>query len=150
MISVIDIFAGPGGLGEGFSALKTSEGNFPFKIKLSIEMNSAAHETLELRSFFRQFKKMDVPDDYYRYLRGEISRATLFTNHKTQSKAAKREAWKGELGKDKKSLVRSKIRKALAGAENWVLVGGPPCQAYSVAGRARNKGIGRDYENWAT
>ncbi|MDA3814473.1 MAG: DNA cytosine methyltransferase, partial [Candidatus Cloacimonetes bacterium] len=50
-IPIIDLFAGPGGLGEGFSAYK----NNIFRIKLSIEMNQEAHLTLELRSFFRQF-----------------------------------------------------------------------------------------------
>jgi len=49
-IPIIDLFAGPGGLGEGFSAYK-SEGA-SFKIKLSIEKDAAAHKTLRLRSFF--------------------------------------------------------------------------------------------------
>jgi DNA (cytosine-5)-methyltransferase 1 len=59
-IPVIDIFAGPGGLGEGFSAFV--DGNFKrkFKIVLSIENNPFAHQTLTLRSFYRQFEPESV------------------------------------------------------------------------------------------
>ena len=53
-IPFIDIFAGPGGLGEGFSSLKY-KGSHVFKPVLSIEKEKRAHETLLLRSFYRQF-----------------------------------------------------------------------------------------------
>jgi len=70
-IPVIDIFAGPGGLGEGFSAFKSSAGTCPFKVKLSVEMDEFAHRTLLLRSFFRQFDPGSMPPAYYEYLRGD-------------------------------------------------------------------------------
>jgi hypothetical protein len=70
---VIDLFAGPGGLGEGFSSL-TNHGKSAFRVALSIEMDTFAHQTLELRSFFRQFGTGKVPSEYYSFLRGEISR----------------------------------------------------------------------------
>jgi DNA (cytosine-5)-methyltransferase 1 len=55
VIPVIDLFAGPGGLGEGFSA-PPEEGAVPrFKIRLSIEKDATAHQTLELRALYRQF-----------------------------------------------------------------------------------------------
>ena len=49
-IPVIDLFAGPGGLGEGFSALRVGRRR-PFEVVLSIEKDEHAHSTLELRSF---------------------------------------------------------------------------------------------------
>jgi site-specific DNA-cytosine methylase len=55
-IPVIDLFAGPGGLAEGFSAFRFAGGN-RFRVCLSIEKDQYAHSTLELRSFFRQFPK---------------------------------------------------------------------------------------------
>tara|TARA_B100000780_G_C20795864_1_gene316062 strand:+ start:356 stop:586 length:231 start_codon:yes stop_codon:yes gene_type:complete len=60
--NVIDLFAGPGGLSEGFSGY--SKDNFnPFKVSISIEMDACAHKTLSLRSFFRQFE--NAPKEYY-------------------------------------------------------------------------------------
>jgi len=53
-ISIIDLFAGPGGLGEGFSEFRKNHRK-PFKIAISIEKEKFAHQTLSLRSFYRQF-----------------------------------------------------------------------------------------------
>ena len=53
-IPIIDLFAGPGGLGEGFSSLTDSTGERIFQILMSVEMESSAHSTLRLRSFFRK------------------------------------------------------------------------------------------------
>lgn len=79
MIPIIDIFAGPGGLSEGFSAFEIA-GEFPFKIALSIEKDTAAHKTLQLRSLYRQLSQnfeAGLPY-YYQYLRREITREQLF------------------------------------------------------------------------
>lgn len=56
-IPVIDIFAGPGGLGEGFSAVSTLNGKPFFNVVLAIEKDGYAHRTLELRAFYRQFER---------------------------------------------------------------------------------------------
>lgn len=138
---VIDLFAGPGGLGEGFSAFENSDGNRVFRIGLSIEKDAHAHRTLELRSFFRQFPPDGIPDEYYCYLRGEVERGTLFRRFKKQAKVAQSEAWKAELGKVGTKAVNSRIKKAIGDRRLWVLVGGPPCQAYSTIGRARVRGL---------
>lgn len=147
-IPIIDIFAGPGGLGEGFSALEIEKGKALFKIKLSIEKDEFAHETLELRAFFRQFAERQVPAEYYDYLRGTISREELFDKYKLEALMAKKEAWKAELGKTDPALVKSRIANGLGGADNWVLIGGPPCQAYSLVGRSRM--IGEDKRKYET
>lgn len=139
-IPVIDIFAGPGGLGEGFSSFKNKEGKPIFKIKLSVEMDEFAHKTLELRAFFRQFSSDTIPPEYYDYLKNKISREELFGKYKRQSLAAKKEAWKATLGEEPVKAVRTRISEALNGATNWVLIGGPPCQAYSLVGRSRMRG----------
>ncbi len=54
MIPVIDLFAGPGGLGEGFSSLRDTSGNPIFQTIISIEKDELAHKTLRLRSFFER------------------------------------------------------------------------------------------------
>ena len=140
-IPVIDLFAGPGGLGEGFASVLDARGQRAFKIRLSIEKDPIAHQTLQLRAFFRQFPPGKAPDEYYMYLRREISQAELFNSHQTEAKAAMDEAWNLELKKENAGAVRERITSALAGADHWVLIGGPPCQAYSLVGRSRNRGI---------
>lgn len=140
-VPVIDVFAGAGGLGEGFSSL-VSDGRRRFSVRLSIECDAAAHQTLELRSFYRQFPPGEAPDAYYRHLHDEISRAELFEAFPAESAAAMRQAWCATLGGPEfpSEAIDSRIREAVAGHRNWVLVGGPPCQAYSLAGRSRNRG----------
>ena len=139
-VPVIDLFAGPGGLGEGFSALRVSDDRQPFKIQLSIEKDATAHETLRLRSFYRQFAPSAVPATYYDVLRGKLSIASLFEAYPAEAKAARRESWQATLGLTARRVLNGRIRNALNGSDRWVLIGGPPCQAYSVAGRSRNNG----------
>jgi DNA (cytosine-5)-methyltransferase 1 len=139
-IPIIDIFAGPGGLGEGFSSFAKDEKPL-FGIKLSIEMDEFAHKTLELRAFYRQFPVEQIPTSYYQYLRGEIKKDELFQEFPLQFSNAQKEAWLTELGKTDRASVRSRIAEALDGEPNWVLIGGPPCQAYSLAGRSRMRNV---------
>lgn len=139
MIPVIDLFAGPGGLGEGFSACCNKTGRPRFRIVLSIEKDKNAHMSLELRAFFRQFKKENLPEDYYSYLRGKISRSDLFENYPIQAKIASDSAWHAELGSYNlpPDIVDQKVREVLGNAETWVLIGGPPCQGFSKVGRGK-------------
>jgi DNA (cytosine-5)-methyltransferase 1 len=145
-IPIIDLFAGPGGLGEGFSRWRYRDGRPAFKIRLSIEMDPFAHRTLLLRSFYRQFDPANVPASYYQYLRGEISRSELEQMFKPQFAAASEEAWQATLGKTDPEEVSLKIVSALGrDREDWLLIGGPPCQAYSLVGRSRMVGrMGRE------
>lgn len=142
-IPIIDLFAGPGGLGEGFSSILGSDGQPYFDLRLSVEKDPVAHQTLELRSFFRKFPRGDVPDDYYLFLQGKIDRATLYSRHAAQADAARHEAWNMELGSAqvKETELDDRIVRSVDGNPLWMLIGGPPCQAYSLAGRSRNKGI---------
>lgn len=141
MIKVVDIFAGPGGLGEGFSSVTDTRGRPAFDVVLSVEMDRFAFETLQLRTFFRQFPG-GAPVDYYRHLRGEITRDKLYEAHKGEAAKAAEQCWHARLGPEGESTadVRRRIDAALSKDEDWVLIGGPPCQAYSLVGRSRNKG----------
>lgn len=140
-IPVIDLFAGPGGLGEGFTACRANARQVPFKIALSIEKEPAAHSTLELRSFFRQFPPGQVPEEYYQHLQGRITRNDLYMAFPCQAAAARNQAWKATLGVVAADEVDQKIRLAIGNVDEWVLCGGPPCQAYSIMGRSRSGGI---------
>lgn len=141
---VIDIFAGPGGLGEGFSSLNSNAGARGFKVVLSIEKEYFAHQTLKLRAFYREFLKDAIPNDYYQFLQGQIKLEDLYANHPDQSIAADRMAWQAELGVVDHNEVDRRIIAALNNRKKWVLIGGPPCQAYSIAGRSRKSKIWRE------
>jgi DNA (cytosine-5)-methyltransferase 1 len=140
-IPVIDLFAGPGGLGEGFSSIFDENGERVFKTVLSVEMEEFAHQTLTLRSFYRQFRPAEVPDEYYQLLRKEITKDELYNLYPEEAETAKKESKHWKLGYDKDSVDNTVLDKAitqsLQGEENWILTGGPPCQAYSVVGRSR-------------
>ncbi len=138
MIPVVDLFAGPGGLNEGFSAFR-ARGQQVFRVALSIEKDERAHETLRLRSFFRQFAQ-GVPEAYYEFLRGDIKLGELYERYPDEASRAFEEAWRAELGNPSEypvSQIDERIEEAIGGCEDWVLIGGPPCQAYSLVGRAR-------------
>jgi DNA (cytosine-5)-methyltransferase 1 len=151
-IPIIDLFAGPGGLGEGFTSVIDKENNRFFKISLSIERDEFAHKTLTLRSFLRQFPYKKLPKEYYDFLRSQDKNVEdLYEKYPEQALKAKHEAWKFELGDAKNHKeIDKRITEALNGEKKFVLIGGPPCQAYSLVGRARRqegkKGLNKEDE----
>jgi DNA (cytosine-5)-methyltransferase 1 len=135
---VIDIFAGPGGLSEGFSRFPSGASDDPhFEVKLSIETDRHALDTLRLRSFFRHCRSKNGLTAYERYLKGDIDRAALFSSDKIAAAHAHSEVLESELGQMPPIQVHERINEALEGSKDSVLIGGPPCQAYSLAGRSR-------------
>lgn len=141
-IPVVDIFAGPGGLGEGFSAFAPSRSSgSPFRIGISAEMETNAAKTLRLRAFYRQFANGHAPMSYYEYVAG--IRDTPWTEKtKAEWDKAGEEARQLTLGNEEHDkILHARIKKLTKTDEPWVLIGGPPCQAYSLVGRSRNVGI---------
>ncbi len=135
-IPVVDVFAGCGGLGEGFTSA-------PFELRLSIEKEKAPHATLWLRSFFHQFGKGEVPRHYYDYVAGRIPREELCLHHPIQALEASLRCLRVELGNEEQgnSRVNASIERAIDRNREWVLIGGPPCQAYSTIGRVKNQSL---------
>ena len=144
--SVVDIFAGPGGLAEGFYSVPTGNGARAFRIALSIEKERSAHSTLRLRSFLRQFGDA-LPDEYYTFINHGGDEPDWATRYPEQWTAAVDEAWQLELGaEDPGERLNERLDKIRSESDDrTVLIGGPPCQAYSLVGRARNLGI-KDYK----
>lgn len=137
---VVDLFAGPGGLGEGFATALGERGERRFESVVAIERDEFSHQTLLLRHFLRQFPDDARPDDYYRYLRGEMDRAELYRLHKAEFKHASASALRVSLGPENHTSVKRLINRRIGGSRRWALVGGPPCQAYSLVGRSRMMG----------
>ena len=141
VIPFIDIFAGPGGLSEGFSRFAAfQDSNLGFESRLAIEKDEIAVRTLILRAFFRKFPSGQVPDEYYEALRGQRPLETLTVLPEWSQ--AEEHVWNATLGEVSEAQLHGRIAAALNGAKNWVLLGGPPCQAYSLMGRARMTGLG--------
>jgi DNA (cytosine-5)-methyltransferase 1 len=138
-IPVIDLFAGPGGLCEGFSSIFDETGARRFAVKVSVEKDPIAHQTLLLRAIFRKFPSGKVPSCYYDYVSEKITREAFLTHPdiKEAAEHAAKEARCAELGVTPAKEVDGWIREALGKQTDWVLIGGPPCQAYSLAGRSR-------------
>ena len=173
-VTIIDLFAGPGGLGEGFSNCKDS----PFEISMSVEKEENAHKTLTLRSFYRKLKDKSL---YVKYITSDSKHSKYIVMEEIK----KTEEWKRALHETMGSphaLGNSKIFEKWQSGENptpkdfkertkeqleidarieeicrstgrdnkknslkdcapLIVIGGPPCQAYSTIGRGRLAGI---------
>lgn len=137
-IQIVDLFAGPGGLGEGFAS---SGGGNRFETVVSAEMDPIARETLKLRAFYRLLKLKNPArlDDYYNFCNG-ITEKPFSDESEIQWIEADGEARRITLGTEAGDEELDKILDVrLDRSRPWVLIGGPPCQAYSIVGRARNQ-----------
>jgi DNA (cytosine-5)-methyltransferase 1 len=141
-IGIVDLFAGPGGLGEGFSSLQTDAG-VPFKIGISIEKDISAHATLTLRAFLREYRARHgrLPPEFIDYHAREIDLPNWEAIDPEIWGHAQDEALALELGSaEAGSIIDSAIGDLQKRFKETVLIGGPPCQAYSLVGRARSRG----------
>lgn len=155
-VPVIDLFAGPGGLGEGFSRAKSAR----FQIAVSIEKDGMAFETLQLRAAHRALSRSGAATPaIWRLWDTVLAEAPWNIAFEMLSSCgdpsiaaaceeARKEAWNLELGPHTREKVSAGIRERLRPymtrsgklPDNAVLIGGPPCQAYSIVGRSRNRG----------
>lgn len=135
----LDLFAGAGGLSEGF----IREG---FEPVAHVELWEAASFTLKTRAVFHYLEDHDKGEIYAQYLRGEISRDKLYSY---APKSVLDSVINKEIGDKTIQSIFKKIDE-LKGDENIdVIVGGPPCQAYSLVGRARDpNGMRDDQRNY--
>lgn len=140
-IPVIDLFAGPGGMGEGFSSVRDKDGLPVFRIMMSVEMERTAHETLRLRAFARKIMNADgvLPKEYLDFLEAPTESNLGFLQEKYTDEwdAADTEAVQGTLKDGDDTYVNMAVERLKGYHGPVVLIGGPPCQAYSLVGRAR-------------
>jgi DNA (cytosine-5)-methyltransferase 1 len=137
-LSFIDLFAGAGGLSEGFIRAG-------FKPIAHVEMNKDACDTLKTRTAFHHLKENDRVDEYYDYLKGKITRQEYWTK---VPENLINSVINTEISAETLPFIFQKIDKELGNKKVDLVIGGPPCQAYSVAGRARDpKGMADDPRN---
>jgi DNA (cytosine-5)-methyltransferase 1 len=137
---VVDVFAGPGGLGEGFSLSSDEKGKPCFNSVVSIERDPFSHQTLLLRHFIRQFPDGEAPEEYYSFLKGGMTLEEMYHLYPQAHAHAVASALRISLGPETHAEVKKIIRDRVGKSRRWVLVGGPPCQAYSLVGRSRMMG----------
>jgi DNA (cytosine-5)-methyltransferase 1 len=135
---VIDLFSGPGGLGEGFASL---DGGSAFEIGVSAEMERSAHTTLTLRAFFRLATingDKKAINAYYAYC-NSASAYHPSVEVPLLWQAAQKEARQIQLGSTLgDQLLDGILKNNKLGGDDTILIGGPPCQAYSRIGRVKN------------
>ena len=139
---IVDLFAGPGGLGEGFASL-VEDGHAPFRIGISVEKEASAHRTLTLRAFLREYRSRhgSLPKQFIEFHAGETAEPDWAEVDASAWRLAVEEARGLELGTEAAATaIDAAIEKLKTGYDETILIGGPPCQAYSLVGRARSRG----------
>lgn len=127
-LKYIDLFAGAGGLSEGFIRAG-------FEPVAHVEMDKAACYTLKTRAVRHFLKANNEYDTYVRYLKGEISREKLYKSvpdHVTKC------IINAKIGHENEPVF-DQIDSFIKNDEVDLIIGGPPCQAYSYIGRAALK-----------
>lgn len=138
-LTFIDLFAGAGGLSEGF----IRAGYEPIA---HVEMDEAACFTLKTRAAYHYLKANGRKSEYEDYLRGKINRTELYKKVPAEIMET---VINLPIGGDNNPEIHKTIEKLKGNRKVDLIIGGPPCQAYSLVGRARRKdGMKGDHRNY--
>lgn len=127
-LNFIDLFAGAGGLSEGFMRAG-------FNPIAHVEMDEAASFSLRTRASYYFLKEQKKDSIYHQYLKGEINRAELY---KSVPEEILDSVINKPIGLEHNASIHSQVERQLEGNDVDLIIGGPPCQAYSLVGRARS------------
>ncbi len=135
----IDLFAGAGGFAEGFKRAG-------FEPVAHVEIDPAACFTLKTRLSYHYLKEHNKLDIYIKYLKGEINREQLYS---IIPSCILESVINLSIGDENNARIFRIIEKLIGKQDIDVIVGGPPCQAYSFAGRSRDRnGMREDPRNY--
>ena len=126
---VLDLFAGAGGLSEGFIRAGCN-------MIGHIEMDENACSTLVTRMIYHALLKRGAMQEYKQYVLGKITRETLIEKYGLQKE--RDSVICSTINESSYKDLIEQIRLRLGDEELDMIVGGPPCQAYSCIGRARD------------
>jgi len=132
--SVLDLFSGAGGLTEGFARNK-------FRFITHIEMDSLALNTLETRLMFHNLCKTQNEGLYNDYFNNSITRQQFIDLYAETDLPEIKSSHNEISDSSEKHLIKSiwNLLEVQDSKKVNVIIGGPPCQAYSVIGRSRRK-----------
>ena len=137
-IRFIDLFAGAGGLSEGFI-------RHGFEPVAHVEMDKAACNTLRTRTAYYYLKETNQFDEYLRYLKGDIKRSKLYA---LLPGKLKKSVINLAIGEENNQEIFNRIDELNEGQHIDLIIGGPPCQAYSLINRQSiNKKEDEDHRN---
>lgn len=128
-LKFLDLFAGAGGLSEGF----IRSGFIPIA---HIELDTAACYTLKTRMAYHWLNNNGKIDTYYDYLKGNISRSEMYA---LVPESILKSVINEEISDFSLSPIFDQIDSLLDDEPLDLIVGGPPCQAYSIVGRSRDE-----------
>jgi DNA (cytosine-5)-methyltransferase 1 len=138
-INFLDLFAGGGGLSEGFIRAG-------FSPIAHVEMNSSACYTLKTRMARHWLVENNHEEIYYDYLNAKISRSDLY---KTVPPNILNSVINEEINEFETSRIFNKINELVGNKKIDLIIGGPPCQAYSLIGRScDSNGMKDDKRNY--
>lgn len=135
----IDLFAGAGGLSEGF--LRAG-----YKFFAHVEMDESACLTLKTRQAYYFLKRNNRLNIYKEYISGIITRDEFYAH---VPKRIFKSVINKEINAETIPNIFEQIDQIRKNKEVDIIIGGPPCQAYSVIGRSRDpKGMKDDKRNY--
>ena len=128
-MNCLDLFSGAGGLTEGFVRAG-------YNIIAHVEKEFSASLTLKTRIAYHYLKQTNQLKIYYSYLNDEISREKLYSHIPSQLLDS---VINEEINDESINDIYNKIDILRGNKEIDIIIGGPPCQAYSLIGRAASK-----------
>jgi DNA (cytosine-5)-methyltransferase 1 len=128
-LKFLDLFAGAGGLSEGFIRAG-------FKPVAHVEKSVAACNTLKTRMTYHWQKQEGLLDDYIAYILGKTSRSDFYAASPNEIIDS---VINSEISEDSLPNIFAQIDALLTNQKLDLIIGGPPCQAYSLVGRSRDK-----------
>ena len=138
-LTFLDLFAGAGGLSEGFIQAG-------FKPVAHVESDKAACYSLRTRMTYHWLKSQHRFDEYSEYLKGNLARHDFY---RVVPDRVLDSVINAEIRDDTLPGVFQRIDGLLINRRLDLIVGGPPCQAYSLIGRSRKRdGMTNDNRNY--
>jgi DNA (cytosine-5)-methyltransferase 1 len=128
-MNFIDLFSGAGGLSEGFIRAG-------FKPVAHVEIDKAACNTLITRAAYHYLKKRDNIKPYLDYIQNKITRKEFYSLIPDKEKDS---VINLSIGGENNKIIFDKIDSLKGNKSVDIIIGGPPCQAYSVVGRSRDE-----------